>query len=178
MVMERNSADCSSASAGICSGAAPRARRKRSSGSSGGKGSVPEKPRRSMKSCGTVTDPMTVAIATAMAGKAVEVAGEPVRAAAAELSRRVRERFRGRPSGEEALERATGDPTPERVAALAAAIGHLMEDDPRFGAEARSLWNQAQTNAAATGDGVANVLNGQAGRVVQLRDVHGDLNIG
>ena len=121
---------------------------------------------------------MTVAIATAMAGKAVEVAGEPVRAAVAELSRRVRERFRGRPSAEEALERATGDPTPERVAALTTAIGHLMADDPGFGAEARTLWNRAQTNAAATGDGVVNVLNGQAERVVQLRDVHGDLNIG
>jgi hypothetical protein len=125
-----------------------------------------------------VTDPMTVAIATAMAGKAVEVAGEPVRAAVAELSRRVRERIRGRPDGEQALERATGDPTPERVETLAAAIGHLMADDPGFGAEARHLWNRAQTNAAATGDGVVNVLNGQAGRVVQLRDVHGDVNIG
>lgn len=121
---------------------------------------------------------MTVAIATAMAGKAVEVAGEPVRAAVAELSRRVRERLRGRPSDEEALARAGADPVPERVADLASAIERLMADDPGFGAEARALWNQAQANAAATGDGVVNVLNGQAERVVQLRDVHGDLNIG
>jgi hypothetical protein len=121
---------------------------------------------------------MTIAIATAMAGKAVEVAAEPVRATVAELSRRVRERFRGRPSEEEALAQAAANPTPERVASLASAIGHLMADDPGFGAEARTLWNQAQTNAAATGDGVVNVLNGQAGRVIQFRDVHGDMNIG
>ncbi|MEV4670624.1 MULTISPECIES: hypothetical protein [Actinomadura] len=121
---------------------------------------------------------MTVAIATAMAGKAVEVAGEPVRAAVAELSRRVRERFRGRPSDEAVLARAADDPTPERVAALTSAVAALMAGDAGFEAEARNLWNQAQTNAAATGDGVVNVLNGQAGRVVQLRDVHGDLNIG
>jgi hypothetical protein len=126
----------------------------------------------------TVTDPMTVAIATAMAGKAVEVAGEPVRAAVAELSRRVRERFRGRPSGQAELERAEGDPAPERIAALASAVQDLMADDPAFGEEVRAIWNRAQTNAAATGDGVVNVLNGQAGKVVQLRDVRGDLNIG
>ncbi|MCP9950009.1 MULTISPECIES: hypothetical protein [Actinomadura] len=121
---------------------------------------------------------MTVAIATAMAGKAVEVAGEPVRAAVAELSRRVRTRLRGRPSDEEALARAAEDPAPGRITTLASAIEHLMAEDPEFGAEARTLWNQAQTNAAATNDGVVNVLNGQAGRVVQLRDVHGDVNIG
>ncbi|WP_433463625.1 hypothetical protein [Spirillospora sp. CA-128828] len=121
---------------------------------------------------------MTVAIATAMAGKAVEVAGEPVRAAVAELSRRVRERFRGRPSAEEALVRAAGDPAPDRIATLASAIEYLMAEDTEFGAEARNLWNQAQTNAAATNDGVVNVLNGQAGKMIQLRDVHGDLNIG
>jgi hypothetical protein len=121
---------------------------------------------------------MSVAIATAMAGKAVEVAGEPVRAAVAELSRRVRDRFRSRPSGEEALVEAVGDPAPERIATLATAIENLMAEDPGFGAEARVLWNQAQTSAAASGDGVVNVLNGQAGKVVQLRDVHGDVNIG
>ncbi|MGP4021930.1 hypothetical protein [Actinomadura sp. 3N407] len=38
---------------------------------------------------------MTVAIATAMAGRAAEVAGEPVRTAVAETPRRVRERFDG-----------------------------------------------------------------------------------
>ncbi|MER7541829.1 hypothetical protein ABTW95_02340 [Spirillospora sp. NPDC127506] len=124
-----------------------------------------------------MTDPMTVAIATAMAGKAVEVAGEPVRAAVAELSRRVRERLRRRPAGEEALARAAADPTPERVASLAEAVGRLMADDPGFAAEARGLWNQAQANAAATNDGVVNVLNGRAEKVVQLRDVQGDLNI-
>lgn len=77
---------------------------------------------------------MTVAIATAMAGKAVEVAGEPVRAAVAELSRRVRTRLRGRPSDEEALARAAEDPAPGRITTLASAIEHLMAEDPEFGA--------------------------------------------
>ena len=38
-------------------------------------------------------DPMTMAIATAMAGKAVEVAGEPAKEAVAGLVRKVREKF-------------------------------------------------------------------------------------
>lgn len=126
-----------------------------------------------------MTDPMTVAIATAMAGKAVEVAGEPVRAAVAELSRRVRERFRGRPSDEEALARALEEPgATERISALEGAIRRLVDEDPRFAAQLEAIWSQAQTQAAASDDGVVNVFNGRADKVVQLRDVHGDLNIG
>ncbi|MFI0482341.1 hypothetical protein [Actinomadura sp. 9N215] len=113
-----------------------------------------------------MTDPMTVAIATAMAGKAVEVAGEPVRAAVAEISRRVRERFRGRPSDEAALFRADEEPE-----VLQGAVRHLLDEDPAFRTEMETLWNNAQTLASASGEGVVNVFNGQAGKVVQLRDV-------
>ena len=123
-----------------------------------------------------MTDPMTVAIATAMAGKAVEVAGEPVREAVAELSRRVRERLRRRPADEEALAGA-GNET-ERISLLENAIRVLMNEDPAFGAELTAVWSQAHTSAAATGGGVVNIFGGSAEKVVQLRDVHGDLNIG
>ncbi len=125
---------------------------------------------------------MTVAIATAMAGKAVEVAGEPVRAAVAELSRRVRERFRGRPADEEALARAAEDASPperiERIEVLQGAVRRLLDEDSAFAAEVETVWNQAQTLARASEDGVVNVFSGHASRVVQLRDVQGDLNIG
>lgn len=120
-----------------------------------------------------MADPMTVAIATALAGKAVEVAGEPVRTAVAELSRRVRERLRGRPSAETAL-----DPASDRPDVLQGAVQRLLDDDPGFRAELEAVWNQAQTRASATGDGVVNVLNGRAEKNVQLRDIKGDLNIG
>jgi hypothetical protein len=119
-----------------------------------------------------MTDPMTVAIATAMAGKAVEVAGEPVRAAVAELSRRVRERFRGRPD-EAALARADGDPE-----VLEGVVQRLLDEDPAFRADLETVWNRAQTQATAADDGVVNNFSGRAGNVVQLRDVQGDLNIG
>ncbi|MFI0371548.1 hypothetical protein ACH35V_27090 [Actinomadura sp. 1N219] len=116
---------------------------------------------------------MTVAIATAMAGKAVEVAGEPVRAAVAEISRRVRERFRGRPSDEAALARAAAEPE-----VLQGAVLRLFDEDPDFRADAETLWNQAQTMASVSGDGVVNIFNGQAQRVIQARDIKGDLNLG
>jgi hypothetical protein len=84
-----------------------------------------------------MTDSMTLAVATAMAGKAVEVAGEPVRSAVAELVGKVRNRMRRRPEElEPDLARAAvSDPTPERISALAAAIHRLMDDDPRWAAE-------------------------------------------
>lgn len=118
-----------------------------------------------------MTDPMTVAIATAMAGKAVEVAGEPVRAAVAEISRRLRERFRTRPPDEAALARAAEDPE-----ALHTAIQRLLDEDPALRTELETLWNQAQTTAAD--DAVVNIFNGRAEKVIQLRDIQGDLNIG
>lgn len=43
--------------------------------------------------------------------------------------------------------------------------------------ELETICTQAHTSAAASGHGVVNVLNGTAGRIVQPRDVHGDLNI-
>ncbi|GAA2136137.1 MULTISPECIES: hypothetical protein [Actinomadura] len=118
---------------------------------------------------------MTVAIATAMAGKAVEVAGEPVRAAVAELSRRVRARFRGRAADEDALARAAEDAG--GIPALEGAVRRLLDEDPALRAELEAIWNQAQTRAEASDDGVVNVFNGRAEKVVQLRDVNGDLNI-
>lgn len=127
-----------------------------------------------------MTDPMTVAIATAMAGKTVEVAGEPIRAAVAELVDKVRKRIARRPERREAelARAAASDPTPERIAALTAALRLLMDDDPQWAAELTSVWTQAQMHAEAHDDGVVNVVNGGAGRVVQLRDVQGDLTIG
>ncbi|MDL4775504.1 MULTISPECIES: hypothetical protein [Thermomonosporaceae] len=125
-----------------------------------------------------MTDPMTIAIATAMAGKAVEVAGEPAREAVAALVQKVKARFRGRVSEERALARATEDPeSPERIEELAGVIRGVLDEDPAFGDEVRSLWGQVQTNATATGDGVSNVFNGQAEKVIQLRDVNGGLTI-
>ncbi|MFG1858447.1 hypothetical protein ACGFJT_41910 [Actinomadura geliboluensis] len=122
-----------------------------------------------------MADPMTVAIATAMAGKAVEVAGEPVRAAVAELAQRVRARFRVRPADELVLARAIDDHN--QIGDLQGAVRKLLAEDPELSEQLTAVWNRAQTAAQAAGDGVVNVHNGRARSVIQFRDVHGDVNI-
>jgi hypothetical protein len=125
-----------------------------------------------------MTDPMTIAIATAAAGKAVELTGEPLRNAAVALARLVRDRFRGRPEDEQALERAAdAHDSPSRLEALEAALRRVMDDDPSFREQVETLWSQTQTNATAQDDAVVNIFNGNAQKVVQLRDHHGDLHL-
>ncbi|MFC6882628.1 MULTISPECIES: hypothetical protein [Actinomadura] len=126
-----------------------------------------------------MSDPMTLAIATAAAGKVVEVAGEPAREAVAALVRRIRERFRGDHLSEQILEGAARDPdSPERLAELDEAIARTRELDPAFDEEVRALWDRVRTDASASGDGVTNVFNGRADKVVQARDIHGGLHLG
>jgi hypothetical protein len=125
-----------------------------------------------------MTDPMSVAIATAIVGKAVEVAGDQAREAVAAIARKVRDRFRGRPADEAALIAAAEDPgSADRVAALAEALRRAALDDPAFDTELRELWQQVRLDMTAGHDGVVNSFQGQAGKIVQLRDVHGDLTI-
>jgi hypothetical protein len=57
-------------------------------------------------------------------------------------------------------------------------VRRLLDEDPAFRAELETIWQRAHTDASATDDGVVNVFTGRAERVVQLRDVQGDLNIG
>jgi anti-sigma regulatory factor (Ser/Thr protein kinase) len=125
-----------------------------------------------------MTDPMIMTIATAVAGKAVEVAGEPAREAIAALVRKVRDRLRGHPRDEAALAALTEDPdSAERLAAFEAVLQQAITADPAFGDELRALWNQARMHVSAEQDGVVNVFHGRAGKSIQLRDVHGDLTI-
>ncbi|OLT11608.1 hypothetical protein BJF79_23910 [Actinomadura sp. CNU-125] len=121
---------------------------------------------------------MTLAIAAAMAGAAVEASAEPARAALLDMARRVRERFRGRAADERALERATETPDePERVEALEGVVRRVLDEDPEFGAEIESMWNEARTSVVAADEGVVNMFNGRSEKVVQMRDVNGQLNI-
>ena len=125
-----------------------------------------------------MTDPITLAIATAIAGKTAESLTEQARQSLAALTRRVREKFRGRPAELATLEAARDDPdSGEHITELARALHEASADDPEFGNEIRTLWDQVHVAAAAQDDGVVNVFSGRAEKVVQLRDVHGDLNI-
>jgi hypothetical protein len=120
-----------------------------------------------------MADPLTMAIATAVVGKATEsLTGQATQAIAA-IRRKIQERFRGDPGELPALDAARDDPS--AAAGLARFLDAEFAADPAFRDEIRALWLQAAP--AATDDAVSNVFYGKADKVVQLRDVHGDLNI-
>jgi hypothetical protein len=124
-----------------------------------------------------MADPVTMAIATAVAGKAAESLTGQAQASLAALVARIRERFRDRPGRQAVLAAAQGDPgSGELAGELARALDEASAEDPDFGQEIRELWREVGLTA---GDhGVVNVFHGRADNVVQLRDVHGDLRIG
>jgi hypothetical protein len=125
-----------------------------------------------------MTDPITMAIATTLASKAVELVSEPAKEAVAAITRKVREKFRDRPAAEAALAAAEADPqSSERIEDLAAALHHAALEDPNFGTDLRVLWSQVRVDANAQQDGVVNTFHGQADKVIQMRDVHGGLTI-
>jgi hypothetical protein len=125
-----------------------------------------------------MADPVSMAIATAVAGKAAESLTDQARASLAALMQRIREKFRDRPAGQAALMAAQHDPGSGALAGeLALALDEASVEDPEFGRQIRELWDRVRTTAAAGDHGVVNVFHGRADKVVQLRDVHGDLRI-
>jgi hypothetical protein len=104
-------------------------------------------------------DPLSLAIAGALAAGVATGAGESTGAALPALFRRIRERFARRPE------------VPESQAQLATALDEEFTRDPEFRQECENLWNQA------TGNGVVNSFHGQAKNVVQVHDIHGGLTM-
>ena len=126
-----------------------------------------------------MADPITMAIATAVAGKAAESMTDEARRCLAALVRRIRDKLRDRPAGQAALEAAQTEPSSGVLAGeLARALDEAGAADPEFGTQIRELWRQVGLLAAAGDQGTVNVFHGRADKVVQLRDVHGDLSIG
>ncbi|MCX4985352.1 hypothetical protein [Streptomyces sp. NBC_00572] len=105
-------------------------------------------------------DPLSLAIAGALAAGVATGAGESAGAALPTLWRRVRERFAGR------------QVVPEAEAEIATALDEEFTRDPSFRQECETLWNQAAAG------GVANSFHGQAKNVVQTGEIHGGLTMG
>ena len=122
-------------------------------------------------------DPITIAIATAIAGKTAESLTDQAREAVTEIVHRVRRKFRHRPADLAALDTARANPGSVECTALARSLQQVMLEDPRFGTSIRTLWSQAQMEMMARDNDVVNIFRGRADKVVQLRDIHGDLNI-
>lgn len=120
-----------------------------------------------------MADPLTLAVASAIAGKAAEAMTEQARQAVSAIAVRLRAKFRNHPADLAVVDAAVlGEPEP---AALAQLLDREFAADPGFRDEIKTLWLQAAP--AATDDAVSNVFHGTAEKVIQLRDVHGDLNI-
>jgi hypothetical protein len=111
-------------------------------------------------------DPITLAIVTAIAAKGAESVGQQAGPALKTLVAKVLTKLTGHPALVAAQE---GHASDEQLETLSATV----QADP----ELRSLWQQARSEVTVTQGGVSNTFLGQAEKVIQLRDVHGDLNI-
>ncbi|MEV4756869.1 hypothetical protein AB0J86_17390 [Micromonospora sp. NPDC049559] len=127
-----------------------------------------------------MTDPVMLAVATAVATKAAEGLTEGGRSALAALVRLVRGRLRDHDESA-VLDSAEAEPADDdRVGHLAAALERAASRDPRFADELGRLWRGLrETGSTAVDGGVVNQASGPvSGTVVQARDVQGGIVFG
>ena len=105
-----------------------------------------------------VPEPILVSIAAALAAKS-----------ATSLYDLVKRRFAGRWEATAALEAARGA---DEEADLAAHLAAAEAQEPAFGVELRQTWQRVNADRG----GVVNQITGNvSGKVVQARDIHGDI---
>jgi predicted DNA-binding transcriptional regulator YafY len=118
-----------------------------------------------------VPDELAIAVATALANKGAELVAAAGRSAIDALGRFVRQRF-GRGTRESAvLDAAADDPNAQQE--LAELLDRAMSDDPEFAIRLRSLWQ----NVSADRGSVVNQFSGHAQKVVQARDIRGNVTL-
>jgi hypothetical protein len=123
-------------------------------------------------------DPVIMAIATAVAGKVTESLTDQARQALAQITQRIHAKFRHQPDDLAVLDTPTADPTsPGRITQIVALLEQATHDDPAFGNDIRSLWRQVQIEVTNTNSNTTNIFNGQANKVIQIRDIQGGLTI-
>jgi hypothetical protein len=122
-----------------------------------------------------MVDSFAMIIATNVAVKITNTLTGHAQQAVAAIVSKVREKLRSRPgeSSEVAtLDAAITGSEASATEVLAQVLGELFAKDPQFHEEIRTLWESAGSD-----DRVTNVFSGQAGKVVMMRDVNGDLTI-
>ena len=121
-------------------------------------------------------DQLVLAVATALAAKGAEVLFSGGRDAVGALYRMVRSRFGEGTEESAALEAAVVDPDDyDRQAVLADALARTMAVDPAFDAAVRAEWRSVQARLSVAPGDVTNEFSGTAGKVVQARDISGDI---
>jgi hypothetical protein len=121
-------------------------------------------------------------VATAVAGKAAELAVQGGKDACAALVRLIRERFGRDQDAAAALAAARDNPRDGgAVAELALALERLTSEDADFATRLRELWPRAEAEISASHGGVVNSATGSVGgHLMQARDVRveGGLHFG
>lgn len=121
-----------------------------------------------------MVDTISMDIATTVAAKVAETMTEQAQQAVAAVVRRIRDKLRKDPDKIAALDAASTGDTAAAVP-LARILDGEFALDPEFRDEIRALW--LPVVPAVQGNAVSNVFSGKADKVIQLRDVHGDMTI-
>lgn len=121
-------------------------------------------------------DQLVLAVATVLATKGTEALLSGGRSALGALTRSIRARFGKDTDESAALAAAVARPDDHaRQVELASVLARLMSEDPDFDATVRAQWRLVQSATLATQDSVSNQFSGTADRVLQARDIHGDV---
>jgi hypothetical protein len=127
-------------------------------------------------------DPVISSIATAVAGKAAELAVQGGKDACAALIRLVQERLRHDKQAVTALEAARRRPKDQTaVENLTLTLERVAATDPGFATRLHELWPRAEAELSAAEGGVVNSATGSVGgHLMQARDVRveGGLHFG
>ncbi len=120
---------------------------------------------------------LVMAVVTALTAKGAEALVASGKNGLSALFRIVRERFGREGTREEAILRAAVEDPDDRVRRnqLAAVLARLVAEDPAFRARLDASWRAASTEVAGTAAAVINHFDGSAAKVVQARDIYGDV---
>lgn len=120
-------------------------------------------------------DPITTAIATAVAGSAATALTSEAARILREITTRIRRKLHGDPQAPAIpAEPGKADGSPADAAALADALEHAFQQEPGFAEELRTLWDHY---LRAAGNTYTNNFYGDAHTSVIVGEHHGDLNI-
>lgn len=124
-----------------------------------------------------MADPVVMAVVTAVSAKGAEALAAGARSAWSALVRLVKDRLTREPDGPAALNAALAAPGqhPARQQ-LIAVLSRVMDTDPGFAQQLRTAWSDAAAVSADHG-GVVNHMSGHAQKVVQTRDVFGNVSL-
>ena len=119
-----------------------------------------------------MADPIMLAVATTVAGKAAEEAFRSGQHALAALVRLVRERLGGQPVDDAPAHGGVAPKRSEAVPELAARLERAAAADPAFAARLHALWGEVRRESPQVGVEVVNSNSGTVGgHLVQARDL-------